>query len=604
MRDNTRIIFLIAASVSGAGTLASCGQDPSPLYIVRCADDAGCDRGEVCIEGSCEPREAILCQSVDDGRALIQPSLPAVDFEQVGSSTNLRSFSLRNIGNCALTIFDVFLAAGDASTFECPGCTAEAYPVELFPFREHALDVFFTPKDVGTFQDQLVIISDDAEFSEIRLPILAEFRGLPEIAAIPDAIDFDYTGVGSTRAQTIRIVNRGTGSQPATIASVTLDDDTGGSSSNNNNNNGSGSGGGGGGRGSAFSLAHAPTEAIELRPVAQRPEDALEVEVRYHPSDVAQHRASLVIRMVGQPTDVITIPVSGSSMTPASITVAPTSVRFGPVPIGQTTSQVVTIVNEGGAPLRVEQRLGGSSLSTDFSVTPSVLPPIEPGEYAELQVRVTATSPTPLSALLLLSTNDPSNPSVTVPISADGQEVVGAQVVKVEMTFENGDDSAFDDDLRNVDLTLENPFGQVCNKASPSPSDWGSFGSPNWMAFGPKEEPERVILPGAAADGVYRVILNYQEDCETIPTALLASVLGISIDALIAYLSGGAVDVDSGELAEAIDDLCLDRSGSTATITVYVNGEPIREKSVTLGRKGDQVYVLDLERKEGAFSAR
>lgn len=621
----------------GGGVLASCNQDPSPLYIVRCADDTGCDQGEVCIEGSCEPREAVLCQSVDDGRALLQPSMPAVDFEQVGSSTNLQSLGLRNIGNCALTIFDVFLEAGEASAFECPACKAEAYPVELFPFREQPLELFFTPKTVGTFQDALVIVSDDAEFSEIRLPILAEFRGRPEVDVIPDTIDFDYTGVGATRTQTVRIINRGTGTQPVSIESVTLELD-----GNNGNSANSGNSGGGtsGSNSSAFSLEHAPSEPIELLPVAFKPDDALEVEVRYHPSDVALHQASLVIRTTqefgsasgsasssasasgsasgagsGASTgagsgsaagsdDIVTVPITGSSMTPAAITVAPTSVRFGPVPIGQTTSQTLTIVNEGGAPLRVEQRLGGSSLSTDFSVTPSILSPIAPGEYGELEVRVTATSPSPLSALLLLSTNDPSNPSVTVPISADGQEVAGAQVVKVEMTFENGDDSVFDDDLRNVDLTLENPYGQVCNKADPAPTNWAAFGTPNWMAFGPKEEPERVILPGATADGVYRVILTYQEDCATIPTTLLASVLGISIDALIAYLSGGAVDIDSDALANAIDDLCLDRSESTATITVYVNGEPIREKSITLGKKGDQIYAIDLERKEGTFSTR
>ena len=108
------------------------------------------------------------------------------------------------------------------------------------------------------------------------------------------------------------------------------------------------------------------------------------------------------------------------------------------------------------------------------------------------------------------------------------------------MTYDNGADNAFDKDLRNVDMTLEHPFGYVCNKQYPHPTNWGELRQRRrWISFGAKEEPERIVLADATQDGTYRVMVQYMEDCSSLPTELLAGLLGISVDALIAYLSGG-----------------------------------------------------------------
>ena len=79
--------------------------------------------------------------------------------------------------------------------------------------------------------------------------------------------------------------------------------------------------------------------------------------------------------------------------------------------------------------------------------------------------------------------------------------------------------------------------------------------------------------------------------------------LGISVEALIAYFSGGAIPIDGGDVADVIADLCLDHSSSAATITIYVNGQIIAERPVTLGRKGDFIYAVDLVRTNGTWTA-
>lgn len=240
--------------------------------------------------------------------------------------------------------------------------------------------------------------------------------------------------------------------------------------------------------------------------------------------------------------------------------------------------------------------------TTDLFAVPGTLPPIQPGTYADLQVGFTATALGQVTGLLVITTNDPAKASITIPISANGIPGAGPEVVKLEMTFENGSNTTFDDDIRNIDMTLEHPFGYVCNKAQPAPMNWSTYGKPTWMAFAPKEEPERIVLADAMSDGTYRVQLAYLESCKSVPSGLVAGILGITVDALVTYYSGGAVPINGEQLGNIIESVCLSRGSSAATVKVSVNGNLIKEKTVTLNRKGDTTYALDLVRMGGHFS--
>ena len=566
-------------SLSLLSSLWACDEDTSPtVFVARCADDASCPEGEVCIDGECTPRDALSCQANEGLTAILQPGPPVIDFGHVGSGTSDRPVTLRNIGDCTLTVFEAYFETEGESKFECPFCAPENFPLELFPFREHDLMVFFTPEGVGHYEDTLVLLSDDTEFSEIRIPLRARFDGVPEPVAVPESLDFDYAPVGRTLSKTLEIQNRGTGTAPLSVTSMEIQTSTD----------------------TAFSFEPDLLEPVTLKPILTDPGESYLINVRYHPKEIGIHTGDLVVT-TNQGT--LHIPLSGSSQTPPSIKTSPERIEFGPVPLGQTTALPLTILNEGGTPLRVSYRWGGTGLSTDLSALPRIVPAIAPGSFTELQVLVTATSPTPITGLLLLETNDPSRPSVTIPVSADGEDVVGAQVIKIDMNFENGDDSFFDDDFRNVDMALENPFGLICNKQNANPTNWGAFGTPSWIAFGPKEEPERIVLPDAAQDGTYRVVLSYIEDCASVPSGVVASLLGISVEALLAYLTGGAsVGITAGQVSDIIDDICFDNASSAVTVTVYVNGQIVAEQPVTMGRKGDFQYAVDLVRQNGTFT--
>ncbi|MGI5864458.1 MAG: choice-of-anchor D domain-containing protein [Myxococcales bacterium] len=571
-----RRALLLAVPVAVA--LAACSDPPTPLVKARCQSDDDCDQGQLCEDGICVPRDAFRCDAVTSGMGILQPSPHIVDFGAVGPTLSEQEITLRNIGDCALTVFEVNFGAGEEGPFTCEGCGEESFPIEIFPMREYRLKVSFAPAGVGSFADKLLILSDDAEFPELQVPLRAHFDGVPELRATPGVIDFGYVAVGREGSRTLRLANAGNGTAQLGIRAVRIDP----ASSD------------------AFSVEGSPAETLQLAPLSVDQRAGLTVTVLYHPREVGSHEAFVVVETDSESVGVVSLPIRGTSETPPVLSVSPDQVVFGEAQIGKTVIERITVVNQGGSPLMISHRWA-TGLSTDFMALPAVVEPIDPGRFIELEVLLTPTATGQLSGVLVLESNDPSRASISIPVSATGVNQLGTQVVKIELAYENGSDSAFDEDLRNVDLTLEHPYGFVCNKHEPNPQNWDEFGTPSWLAYGVKEEPERIILVDPQRDGTYRVMLHYVQDCAALPTDLLASLLGLSVEALAGGLSSGTIQLDGEDIGNMIENTCFSRSATTAMVTVYVNGSVIAEVPATLHRRGDFVYAFNLVRQNGQF---
>lgn len=579
--------MLALAQTTGAG----CHDKGSALFIARCTVDDDCAAGKLCQAGACVPDDTVSCTMVQGGKAILQPNPPQIDFGSVSAETASRALDLKNIGSCTLTIFDAHFKGAAASPFACPACGAGVFPLELFPFRTRTLPVLFSPRGIGDASDTLVLSSDDADYPELDIPIRARFDGQPVVVASPPALDFGYVPAGARASQTVQISNHGSGDAPLQILAVTLDATAT----------------------SAFSFAPALTAPVAVVPLSRDPKAGYAVNVRYAPIPAATpsatgiaagpDRAALVVQTsaAGAP---LRIPLSGSSAQPPRISISPPMVQFGSVPMGRATTQMLTIVNMGGAPLEVQYAWGGAGFTTDFGATPGAVPRIAPGDYGQLQLQVTPTAVGDLASILVVKSNDPMQPTAAIPVSATGAAVAGAQVVKIDLSYDQGSDAALSQDIRSIDVTLEDPDGLVCNAQSQTPKTWGVYGNPTWLSFGPKGDPKRIVLPDSTQDGTYRVSLSYTEDCSALPTGLLASLLGVSGDVLIAYLTGGAVSVDPGTISKAIDQTCLKHDGAAATVSISVNGQVVSEKPVRLGKKGDAVRAAEIVRTNGQYTVR
>ena len=564
------------ATLALAGlAVAACSK--ARLVASTCQTDSDCDAGFLCDDFQCVNGQTKACDVVTDGNPILQPTPYDVVLGDLTTADAGMTVALHNIGNCTLTLFEASLADDGGSPFTCDLCDA-GFPIEIFPGRSRDVQIGFHATEVGASEDALVLLSDDHQYPELRVPLHANFLGVPALNVAPNPVDFGYEAQGLLARKEVAITNQGSGVAAITVTSVNIEpvDDPN------------------------FELSAAVQTPVTLPPVSLDNSAIINLEVQYHPRSAEVHAATLVVQTDQGEFD---IPLAGNAQTPPQITASPLSIDLGQVPLGQSNHAPLTLVNQGGAPLQISYSWGGPNPTTDLYAVPNVIPPIAPGAYLDLQVAFTATAIGPVDGLLVLTTNDPASPSLTIPVHAEGIAGPGEQVVKVEMDWDNGSNSAFDNDIRNVQMSLEHPFGYLCNKQTPSPTNWGNYGDPTWIAFGPKEEPQRIVLANATSDGTYRVLLSYQQDCSSLPTALTAGILGITGDALVAYLTSGIAQINGQDLSQAIANTCISHSGTNATVRVYVNGTVVKEATASLGSAGDSLYVVNLVRSGGTFTA-
>lgn len=567
---------LLSLILASGLVLGVTGCEQTRIVSSACRNDDDCEGGNLCDNYQCIPREARACEVVIEGNPILQPSPHTVDFGEVDSQTALvQTVTIHNIGNCTLTLFEATLA-DPAAGFTCDLCDT-TFPKEIWPGRSLDISLSYTPNQVKQSSTELTLLSDDKEYGTLRVPLKANYVGTPSLVATPTPVDFGYTPQGRFVRRTVTISNQGTGTAPVTINSITL--------------------------------APADTQDFALVPITGLPRSIAPasvdrtavqtLEVRYTPRNSADHEAELI---VNSSKGTITVPLKGSASAAPKAGASPTSIDLGNVTLGTSAFATLTITNnEGGAPLKVTPAWGGMMFTTDFSITPQLIPDVAPNGYTEVQVQVTATREGVLQAILNLETNDPMRPTISIPVRAMGVLGSGGEVVKIEMTYDNGSDNAFDNDVRNVDMTLEHPYGYVCNKQTPNPMNWGNFGTASWLAFAPKEEPERIILADSRQDGTYRVQVSYLNDCASLPTELMAGILGISVEALIGYLTGG-ITIPGSNVGDLIQSICFQKKSTAVTVKVFINGNLTAERNATLGRLGDTTYVLDLVRNNAAFS--
>lgn len=154
----------------------------------------------------------------------------------------------------------------------------------------------------------------------------------------------------------------------------------------------------------------------------------------------------------------------GSGVNAASLTESPSSVSFGTVSVGQTSSQTVTITNNGGQSVNLTavstsgQGIGLSGVSTPLTLAP--------GQSTSFNVSFAPSSSGAVSGAVSL-TNDSATPTAMIPVTGTGAPAVAHQVV-LEW-------SASSSQVAGYNTYRSTSPGGPYTKLSPSPSPQSSF---------------------------------------------------------------------------------------------------------------------------------
>ena len=613
-----------------------------------CDEDSPCPTDELCVFGECVPADEFACT---EGQApLIGVDPLDIDFGEVAiGNTQETTVTIENRGDCLMTISGVSLASDADPAFSCSPCDVSAFPMLIAPQRTMNITVSFSPTTPGAAATELLINSDDVTAGDeglVSVALEARYSGIPLIVVDPAELHFGTVNQGSSRSETVRVTNEGTGNAVLTIQSVyiTGDDD--------------------------FTI---PTEFAGIEPPTPfllAPYDAanevvcgadyatiescnvLEIPVTLTPnlSQPANFEADLKIQAhYGDPTasDRFSTHLTGTSLGPPQISVTPTSLVFQDdlgeaYGVGSVNFRQVTIQNMGQSELITNMSL--QDPTGDFSLSPSFLPPIAPGGSVIVSVFYSPSAPsdpanenepqTPVSAFFNITSNDddPAEDVLKV-ISLEGWAKGGTfdDILKLEMEYENADNSWAGNDFRDVDMELISQVGFSCTKPiyqyvsdgngnyvvdpalTEDPCDdwnnYGQLGTANWLALGQYEEPERILLYGLGQDNAngdtFTVRVHYVEDCANIPTGILGDILGIGLSAIFGIIGASAgvpISLPPDQISDLVTENCWDHDNSETTVHVYINGEEVASPTFNLQDKGDYHDIIKLKRENGVFT--
>lgn len=628
VRDN--VIYVTADAGPPKGTACTLDSECAPLRCqggvctdLECTTEADCREDELCLFNECTPDTSFECTADIHPIIDVNPTT-LVDFGAVAmGSTETRTVTITNLGSCLLTLQGIGLSTTSSRDFACANgmCDTENFPRRVAPGRRLEVDVTLTPTVPGAQAGELQIRSDDENFPTLKLALVGRYEGTPRFLVEPEVLDFGYVNFsapppGNTVTRTVRLSNVGEGNASLTIKDASLRS--------------------AGLPGFAFTPEiSTPLHQVVLRPVQTgadclTTQSCLDVQVTFTPPNAANFANDLIFTYDPAPDGVqpyVKVQLKGFSTTPPVLQLSEATVGFGDQTIGSTVEErVITVTNAGQTDLTLQISLDPLS-STDFSIVqPSASTvPVPPGDYANFRIKYDPAVLGQVAGKVLVASNDPviynaayEPGTQLITVRGTGTPATFNDLLKVEMTWENGDNGWFGNDFRYATLHLESPVGEDCTEPiyqlgqngqilgilTDPCSQWMMGGSPRWMAIGAAKEPQRIILVNAGeTEGDYKVQVSYEQDCASIPTGLVADLLGIAVDALVGYASGGTIDLGAGDIAGFISNNCWDHASSATQVTVFINGVAAQQCTKTLGARGDVCDVVKINRHNGVFTA-
>jgi len=347
---------------------------------------------------------------VSDQNISVSPLTLNFDSVTLGDTSAAQTVTVKNTGDAnlnigAVTINGDFSITGDT----CSGSTVTAG-------SNCTVNVVFKPSTSGTLLiGTLSIPSDDPDTPNVDVALSGTGLAVsttPEqnISVTPTALDFGSVVVGTDSApQTVTVTN--TGKADLTVTGISLTGDT-----------------------DAFSLKSTTCTDPTLAP-----EESCSADIIFTPVTVGDKTGIAAISSNDPDTGVVDVELSGTGIVEQpEITVAPTSVDFGTVTVGDSDSQVVTVTNDGTLDLNI---FSVSLLSDPFSTTDDgCTGTLAPTVSCAVTVNFAPTAVGTFSDSLVITSDDSDEATVTVGISGKGAEVSANQPpTKPELLYpENG----------------------------------------------------------------------------------------------------------------------------------------------------------------------
>lgn len=363
------------------------------VQVVFAPTTPGERRGKLVFETSSAKTPSVTVEVVARG---VEPALianpPVLDFGRVVvGRTESATVTLTNRSDRPVEVVRAALDQGTSAEY-----SSEAPRITLEAGATLSIQVRYAPIDLGTDEGRVVIIDSSPRPESLGIRVRGE--GVESDVLIePVRLEFSGLYVGQEQTQIFWI--RNIGQRDHDVSELVF----------------------------ASSGADAAGEltltASASLPLILAPGGAQQVSVTYRPIDAGTDGDRVRVVSTGLPAPGFVEIVASAGLAPApQLVVTPAALAFGQVEIGTMRPLPLRLANAGNAPLVIESvELSPGTAPYGLSNTPAPMETFAPNDQRDVQVTFlpAATGAAPAASVVITS-NDPANPVITVPLTGEG----------------------------------------------------------------------------------------------------------------------------------------------------------------------------------------
>ena len=302
-----------------------------------------------------------------------------VDFGTVdiGQGT-LETVTVSNVGGATLTVSSVSLSGSNDF-----GWSSANLPGTVAPGGSRTIIVSYSPGDEVADTGTLSIASDDPDEPTVTVSLEGAHTPYPDIDVDPPLVDFGDVAVGTVEIDWVTITNIGDADLDLTACSYAGD--------------------------AVFWISSNPAGTV-LSPGA-----SVDLEISFEPDDELSYQGLVGIASNDPDDPVVQVDILGGGVAP-DIDLQPSSLNFGSVPIGGSSSLDAEIWNVGGADLSLGSLTLVGSAEFVIDVDPS-FQMIVPGDYTLVTVTYTPVDTQSDLGEVEIPSDDPDEPLVALQLA-------------------------------------------------------------------------------------------------------------------------------------------------------------------------------------------
>jgi hypothetical protein len=482
---------------------------------------------------------ALAGKGVQDTSPALTVSAPSLDFGhvQVGAKSALQ-LTLTSSGTAPVTISSSTIAGQGFQISSVAYPTGvSGWPATLNPGQQVVLSITFAPDSAASFTGDLALASDaSGGTANIPLSGTGDAVPAPNLTLSTTAVNFGQTQIGTKVSRDVTLTS--TGNAPLDINTITVS-------------------------GAAFS-----TETLSL-PATLQPNQQLTVTLTFDPTTAGAESGTLTVTS-NDPSGPATVSLGGNGTTAVApqLTVSPTAVNFGNVPLNVASKQSVTLTSTGTAPVTIS---AATVSGPPFTVSGATFPmTLNPNQSVTLGVQFNPTATGAASGQLTLTSDSTTSATTNIQLHGTGIAATTPQLTVSTNSLAFGNVAVNSSATLPVTLTSSGTAAVTISAADLSGTGFTDSGATFPMTLNPSQSVTLQVKfnPAAAGAAAGQLTINSNSSTGASTVVQLSGTGTVATTTAQLLFSSTALSFGSVPVGSTSTQTLTLTSSGTAPVTI------------------------------------